>query len=51
MADAMRQSLVQHDQPGELARIVRLELAGKPSAAPANLSSDPCSLVLAAHHE
>jgi pimeloyl-ACP methyl ester carboxylesterase len=42
---------IQHDQPGELARIVRPELTGIPSAAPANLSSDRCSLVLAAHHE
>jgi pimeloyl-ACP methyl ester carboxylesterase len=42
---------VRHDQPGELARIVRLELTGKPPAAPANLSSDRCSPVLEAHHE
>ncbi len=40
---------VQHDQPGELAGIVRLEFTGKPPAAPANLSSDPCSPVLVAH--
>jgi hypothetical protein len=40
---------IQHDQPGELARIVRLELTGKPPAAPATLSSDRCSLVLVAH--
>ncbi|MGA9509649.1 MAG: alpha/beta hydrolase [Candidatus Sulfotelmatobacter sp.] len=42
---------LQHDQPGELARIVRLELTGKPPDAPENLSSDPCSPVLFAHHE
>jgi pimeloyl-ACP methyl ester carboxylesterase len=42
---------VQHDQPSELAHIVRLELTGKPPDAPSNLSSDPCSPVLIAHHE
>jgi pimeloyl-ACP methyl ester carboxylesterase len=42
---------VQHDQPGELARIIRLEIMGEPPAAPANLSSDPCSPLLAAYHE
>jgi pimeloyl-ACP methyl ester carboxylesterase len=41
----------QHDQPGDLARIVRLELTSQPPAAPANLSSDSCSPVLAARHE
>ena len=40
---------IQHDQPSELARIVRLELTGKPPAAPATLSSDRCSPVLVAH--
>jgi hypothetical protein len=39
---------IQHDQPSELARIVRLELTGKPPAAPAALSSDRCSPVLVA---
>jgi pimeloyl-ACP methyl ester carboxylesterase len=39
---------IQHDQPGELARVVRLELTGKLPAAPANLSSDRCSAVLVA---
>jgi pimeloyl-ACP methyl ester carboxylesterase len=42
---------VQHDQPGELARIIRLELTGEPPATPANLSDDRCSPVLAASHE
>jgi len=41
---------IQHDQPGELARIVRLELTGKPPATPADLSSDRCSAVLVGAH-
>ncbi len=42
---------VQHDQPGELARIVRLELTGEPPDGPSNLSSDRCAPVLIAQHK